>query len=189
MKQQIKKSGLEKKCQREEKLEGGTARMSSIAYTLQHLLGRFNEELFPEHGRCKHRKKKNQLHRFADDIALLAEDERMLRNMLMELYDRFEDYGMKTNKNKTKTMVVERKPKKIDMRIKDESVEKWTASNTWGAISVATWQKKLFTQKHFLRALGKRTTEEASEVLCVECSVLWWTDKIENSVVVVRVVE
>ena len=31
--------------------------------------------------------------------------------------------GMKININKTKTMVVGRKPKKIDMRIKDESVE------------------------------------------------------------------
>ena len=52
-------------------------------------------------------------------MALLAEDERML----MELNDRCEDYGMKININKTKTMVIGRKPKKIDMRIKDESVE------------------------------------------------------------------
>ena len=36
---------------------------------------------------------------------------------LMELNDRCEDYG------KTKTMVVGRKPKKIHMRIKNESVE------------------------------------------------------------------
>ena len=34
-----------------------------------------------------------------------------------------EDYGMKININKTKTMVVGRKPKKIDMRIKNASVE------------------------------------------------------------------
>ena len=49
MKQPIKVR-MEKKCQREEKMEGGTVRMSSIAYILQHTLGRFNEELFPEHG-------------------------------------------------------------------------------------------------------------------------------------------
>ena len=36
--------------------------------------------------------------RFADDMALLAEDERMLKNMLMELYERCEDYGMEINK-------------------------------------------------------------------------------------------
>ena len=35
--------------------------------------------------------------RFADDMALLAEDERKLKNMLMELNDRCEDYGMKIN--------------------------------------------------------------------------------------------
>ena len=46
--------------------------------------------------------------RFADDMALLAEDERMLKNMLMELNERCEDYEMKT-------MVIGRKPKKIAM--------------------------------------------------------------------------
>ena len=56
-------------------------------------------------------------------MALLAEDERMLKNMLVKLNDRFEDYEMKINLNKTKTMVIRRKPKKIDMRIKDESTE------------------------------------------------------------------
>ena len=52
-------------------------------------------------------------------MALLAEDEKMLKNMLMELNDRYEDYGIKININKTKAMVIGGKPKKIDMRIKD----------------------------------------------------------------------
>ena len=56
-------------------------------------------------------------------MILLAEDERMLKNMLMELNDRCEDYGMKINISKVKTMVIRRKPKQIDIRIKDESVE------------------------------------------------------------------
>ena len=56
-------------------------------------------------------------------MASLAEHENELKNMLIELNDRCEDYGMKININKTKTMVIGRKPKKIDMRIKDESVE------------------------------------------------------------------
>ena len=63
------------------------------------------------------------MHRFVDDMALLAEDERMLKNMLMELNDRCEDCGMKINISKTKAIVIGRKPKKIDIRIKDESVE------------------------------------------------------------------
>ena len=60
---------------------------------------------------------------FADDMALLAEDQRLLKNMLMELNDKCDDHGMKININKTKTMVIGSKPKKIDIRIKDESVE------------------------------------------------------------------
>ena len=56
-------------------------------------------------------------------MALLAEDERMLKNMLMVLNDRCEDYGMKININRTRAMVIGRKPKKVDMRIKDESIE------------------------------------------------------------------
>ena len=55
-------------------------------------------------------------------MALPAEDEKMLKNMLMELNDRCEDYGMKINISKTKAMVIGRKPKNIDMPIKDESV-------------------------------------------------------------------
>ena len=43
----------------------------------------------------------------------------MLKNMLIELNDRC---GMKINITKTKAMVIGRKPKKIDIRIKDESV-------------------------------------------------------------------
>ena len=46
----------------------------------------------------------------------------MLKNRLMGLNDRYEDYEM-INISKMKDMVTGRKPKKIDMRIKDESVE------------------------------------------------------------------
>ena len=31
-------------------------------------------------------------------------------------------------------------------------------------------------KKHFLRTLGKRTKEEASDVLFVECSAIWCRD-------------
>ena len=58
--------------------------MSSIAYILQYLLGRFNEELFPEHGGVNIGGRRIKCIRSADDMALQAEDERML----MELNDR-----------------------------------------------------------------------------------------------------
>ena len=61
--------------------------------------------------------------RFADDMSLLVEDERMLKNMLMELHERCEDYGMKLYISKRKAMVIGRKSKEIDVRIKGESIE------------------------------------------------------------------
>ena len=39
----------------------------------------------------------------------------MLKNMLMELNERCEDYGMKINISKTKAMVIRRKAKKIEL--------------------------------------------------------------------------
>ena len=39
----------------------------------------------------------------------------------MELNDRFEEYGMKINISKTKVVVIGRKPKNIDMRIRRTS--------------------------------------------------------------------
>ncbi|KAJ4427787.1 hypothetical protein ANN_25440 [Periplaneta americana] len=45
--------------------------------------------------------------RFAADTALLAEEEIILRDMLLELNDSCEQYGMKINANKTKTMIIE----------------------------------------------------------------------------------
>ena len=51
-------------------------------------------------------------------MALLTEDERMLKNMLMELNERCEDYGMKINISKTKAWLSEE-----SRRIKGESIE------------------------------------------------------------------
>ncbi|KAJ4433869.1 hypothetical protein ANN_16182 [Periplaneta americana] len=55
-----------------------------------------------------------------DDTALLAE-EMILRDMLLELNDSCEQYGMKINTNKT--IVIERKIKKVNVRILNEAVE------------------------------------------------------------------
>ena len=55
-------------------------------------------------------------------MALLAGDERMQKNMLMELNERCEDYGMKINVSMTKAVVLGREPKKICIRIKGESI-------------------------------------------------------------------
>ena len=110
--------------------------------------------------------------------------------MLTGLNERCEDYGMTINISKTKAMVIGRKPKKIDIRIKGESIERVDSFQYLGcnissnmnccqevkqriAMAKETFNRK---KKHFLRALGKRTTEETSEVFCVECSVVWCRD-------------
>ena len=63
---------------------------------------------FPNTGGVNIGRRRFKCIRFSDDMALLAEDERMLKNMLMELNERCEDYGMKINRpiSKTKTMVI-----------------------------------------------------------------------------------
>ena len=124
-------------------------------------------------------------------MALLAEEEeRMLKNMLIELNDRFEDFGMKINVSKTKGMVFGRKPKKIHMRIKDESVQqvdsiKYLGCNISSNMNCCqevnqriAMAKEAFNRIRsiFCRPLEKRTTEETSEVLCVECNVVWCRD-------------
>ena len=103
-------------------------------------------------------------------MTVLAEDDRMM-NMLMVLNDRCEDYGMKININKTNAVVI-RKLKKIDMLIKDESIEQVDSFKYLGCNSVAFNRKRSI----FCGLLDKRTKEEASEVLCVECSVVWCRD-------------
>ena len=92
MKQRIKvRIGEEMSEERE--IGRGATRLSSIAYTILHLLGRFNEELFPKHGGVNIGGRRIKCIRFADDMVLLAEDERMLKNMLMELNERWRIMG------------------------------------------------------------------------------------------------
>ncbi|KAJ4451038.1 hypothetical protein ANN_02474 [Periplaneta americana] len=88
--------------------------MSFLTYTVQHLLGRFSEQLFSKHERGVSRK-----------------EEMVLRDMLLELNDSCEQYGMKVIANKTKSMVIGRKVKKVSVANYNSSVypvdigEKW----------------------------------------------------------------
>ncbi|KAJ4451478.1 hypothetical protein ANN_02941 [Periplaneta americana] len=61
--------------------------------------------------------------RFADVMVLLAQEEMILKNMLLELNDSCEQYGMKINANKTKSMVIGRKIQKINLRFLNEAIE------------------------------------------------------------------
>ena len=86
---------------------------------------------------------------------MLAEDERMLKNMLMELNDRCEDYGVKININKTKTMVIGRKLKKKNTRIKGESIEQVGSFKYLGSINSSNM--KLLSRSKAEDSNGKRS--------------------------------
>ena len=87
-------------------------------------------------------------------------------------------------------MVIERKPNKIDMEIKDESVEQVDSFKYLGcniSSNLNCYQevkqrtaiaKEAFNKKRsiFCGPLEKELRKEASEVLCVECSVVWCRD-------------
>ncbi|KAJ4431553.1 hypothetical protein ANN_20152 [Periplaneta americana] len=66
----------------------------------------------PEHGRGYIGGRSIKCIRFAVGKALLAEEVTILTDMLLELNDSCEQYGMKINANKTKNMVIGRKLKK-----------------------------------------------------------------------------
>ena len=69
-------------------MEGVTRRMSSIAYTLQNFyLEDLMNNFFLNTGGVNIGGRRIKSIRFADDMAMLAEEERKLKNMLMELND------------------------------------------------------------------------------------------------------
>ncbi|KAJ4447069.1 hypothetical protein ANN_09058 [Periplaneta americana] len=74
--------------------------------------------------------------------SLKAKEEMILRNMLLELNDSCEQYGMKINANKTKTMVTGRKIKRVNLRILNEAVEQEEENELVGSLA----EKKLPTE-------------------------------------------
>ncbi|KAJ4446022.1 hypothetical protein ANN_12708, partial [Periplaneta americana] len=54
---------------------------------------------------------------------LKVQEEMILKDMLLELHESYQQHGMKINANKTKTMVIGRKAKKVNLRILNEAVE------------------------------------------------------------------
>ncbi|KAJ4444695.1 hypothetical protein ANN_06492 [Periplaneta americana] len=79
--------------------------------------------------------------RFTNDMAL-AEEKVILRDMLLDLNDRCEQYGMKINANKTKTMVIGRKIKKSGRRRNDAETDMKDENELVGSLA----EKKLPTE-------------------------------------------
>ncbi|KAJ4432572.1 hypothetical protein ANN_21195 [Periplaneta americana] len=90
---------------------------------------------------------------FADDVALLAEEEIILKNILLELNDSCEQYEIKINANKTKSMVIGRKIQKINLRILNEAVQQVDSFKYLGKNDTATDQEE---EKEFVVSLGEK---------------------------------
>ncbi|KAJ4427253.1 hypothetical protein ANN_24871 [Periplaneta americana] len=83
--------------------------------------------------------------------ALLAEEETLLRDMLQELNDSCEQYGMKINANKTKIMVITRKINKSLMLNEFQSLGRAIVKEDeyeevrWdGIVSIVSWRERVF---------------------------------------------
>ncbi|KAJ4445320.1 hypothetical protein ANN_07125 [Periplaneta americana] len=106
--------------------------------------------------------------RFADNMALLVEEEMILRNMLLELNDSCEQYGMKVNANKTKIMVIGRKIKKVNVRILNEAIEHVDSFKYLGCAISSNMSCCQEAKRRIVMAkeadLWKRTKEETSRI-------------------------
>ncbi|KAJ4427509.1 hypothetical protein ANN_25157 [Periplaneta americana] len=148
-------------------------------------------------------------------ILLNEEEEKILRNMLLELNYNCEQYGMKMNANKTKIMVVTRKIKKVTLRILNEAVEQVNSFKYLGCTISSNMlsqeikrriamAKEAFNRKRRLfcgsleKELRKRLTLRRNEEKRIEAFEMWiwrrlehvkWTDRIRNEVVLESVGE
>ncbi|KAJ4434024.1 hypothetical protein ANN_16343 [Periplaneta americana] len=158
---------------------------SAISHPVQHVLGGSSEERFSQYERVDSRRKKKCI-KFADVMALLADEETRLRDMLLELNDSCEQYGMKINANKTKTMVIGRKIQKVHLLILNEAVEQVDSFKYLGCTTcVALYGAETWTLRR-------------SEEKRIERFVMWiwrrmehakWTDRIRNEAVLERMSE
>jgi len=80
-------------------------------------------DCFEENGGVKVGGRTIKCIRFADDMALLAENENIMNRMLAELNESCEKYGMKINANKTKSMMIGRNPRKINVTTGGKTIE------------------------------------------------------------------
>ncbi|KAJ4427601.1 hypothetical protein ANN_25249 [Periplaneta americana] len=113
--------------------------------------------------------------RFADDLVLLTEEEMILRDILLELNDNCEQYGMKINANKTKTMVIGRKiTKGKELRKRLVKCFVWSA---------ALYGAEIWT----LRRSEEKRLEAFEMWMWRRMESVKWTDRIRNEAVLERV--
>ena len=140
-----------------------------------------------QHKGCKHRRKKNQVHKICRWYGFTSRRWKDAEGHADGA--KWKMWGL-LDENKTKAMVIGRKPKKMHIWIKGESIEqvesfKYLGCNISSNMNCCqevkqkiAMAKEAFNRKRsiFCGPLGKKITKETSEVLCGECSAVWCRD-------------
>jgi hypothetical protein len=101
---------------------------------------------------------------FADDKALLAENERELQEMLRRVNNTLQEYGMKINVNKTKVMEVAKKRKKIKIKVSNETIEQVRTFKYLG--STVNEECKCENEIKSRIAMGKTAFNKRKDLFC-----------------------
>jgi hypothetical protein len=102
--------------------------------------------------------------RFADDIAIVAENEGDLQNSLNTIEKVFQEYNMKVNKKKTKILVCGREKVVADVRLKGERLEQVESFTYLG--STMTWDGRSTTDIKRRIAQAKTAFMAKRPLLC-----------------------
>ena len=71
--------------------------------------------------------------KYADDLVLLAKEEKVLRDMIDKLIEIGRCYGMEINVEKTKVMRISRQPFPVKIIIDQKNCRMWNLLNIWVA--------------------------------------------------------
>jgi hypothetical protein len=69
--------------------------------------------------------------KYADDLVLLAKEEKVVQDMVDELIETGGCYGMEMNVEKTKVMRISRQPFAVKIMIDQKQLEMWNLLNIW----------------------------------------------------------
>jgi len=72
--------------------------------------------------------------KYADDLALLAKEEKVLQDMMDKLIEIGRCYGMEINVEKTKVMRISRQPLPVKIMIDQSNWRIWNLLNIWVAL-------------------------------------------------------
>lgn len=102
--------------------------------------------------------------RFADDMVLLAENERTMINMLKDLNKTCEEFGMRINKKKTKCMVISARRVGTTIRLGQEVIEQVSAFKYLG--SIITEDMRCHKEVKTRIAMAKEAFNKKRRLLC-----------------------